>query len=41
MFKTINNNINSDNFDLWREIKYYDIVRSQIIKRKLLKIEIY
>jgi hypothetical protein len=33
--KTINNNINSDNFDLWREIKYYDIVRSQIIKRKL------
>ena len=33
--KTINNNINSDNFDLWREIKYYDTVREQIIKRKI------
>jgi len=33
--KTINNNINSDNFDLWREIKYYDTVREQIMKRKI------
>jgi hypothetical protein len=33
--KTINNNINSEHFDLWREIKYYDIVREEIIKRKI------
>jgi len=33
--KTINNNINSDNFDLWREIKYYDTIREQIMKRKI------
>jgi len=33
--KTINNNINSDNFDLWREIKYYDWVRDNIIKKKV------
>jgi hypothetical protein len=32
--KTINNNINSDNFDLWREIKYYDWVKD-IIGRKV------
>ena len=33
--KTINNNINADNFDLWREIKYYDWVRDNLIKRKV------
>ena len=33
--KTINDNINSDHFDLWREIKYYDVIREQIIKRKV------
>ncbi len=33
--KTINNHINSDNFDLWREIKYYDWVRDEIVKRKV------
>lgn len=33
--KTINNNINGDNFDLWREIKYYDWVRDNIIKKKV------
>ena len=33
--KTINNHINSDNFDLWREVKYYDFVKNEIIKKKL------
>jgi hypothetical protein len=33
--KTINNHINSDHFDLWREIKYYDWVRDEIINRKV------
>ena len=33
--KTINNNINADNFDLWREIKYYDWVRDELVKRKV------
>ncbi len=33
--KTINNNINCDNFDLWREIKYYDWVRDNIVKKKV------
>jgi hypothetical protein len=33
--KTINNLINSDNFDLWREMKYYDWVRNDIIKKKV------
>lgn len=32
--KTINNNINSEHFDLWREIKYYDVVR-ELLKRKV------
>ena len=33
--KTINDHINADNFDLWREIKYYDWIRDEIIKRKV------
>ena len=33
--KTINNLINANNFDLWREIKYYDWVKDEIIKRKI------
>ncbi len=33
--KTINNNINADNFDLWREIKYYDWVRDNLVKKKV------
>ena len=33
--KTINANINADNFDLWREIKYYDWVRDNLIKKKV------
>lgn len=33
--KTINNNINADNFDLWREIKYYDWVKDNLIKKKV------
>lgn len=33
--KTINNLINADNFDLWRELKYYDWVRNSIIKNKI------
>jgi hypothetical protein len=33
--KTINNLINSDNFDLWREMKYYDWVRNNIVKNKI------
>jgi hypothetical protein len=33
--KTINNLINADNFDLWREIKYYDWVKNNIIKNKV------
>lgn len=33
--KTINNLINADNFDLWRELKYYDWVRNTIIKHKV------
>ena len=32
--KTINN-INPDNFDLWREIKYYDWVRDNLIKKRV------
>ena len=31
--KTINNKINPDNFDLWREIKYYDTVRTILNKK--------
>ena len=33
--KTINKYINTDKFDLWREIKYYDWVRDDIIKKKV------
>jgi hypothetical protein len=33
--KTINNFINAENFDLWREIKYYDFIRDNIIKKKV------
>lgn len=33
--KTINNFIDADNFDIWREMKYYDYVRDNIIKRKV------
>lgn len=33
--KTINNLINADNFDVWREIKYYDWVRDDLLKRKV------
>ncbi len=33
--KTINGNINADNFDLWREIKYYDWVRDNLVKKKV------
>ena len=33
--KTIGKNVNADNFDLWREIKYYDCIRDDIIKRKV------
>jgi hypothetical protein len=33
--KTINNLINADNFDLWREMKYYDWVRNDIVKHKI------
>jgi hypothetical protein len=33
--KTINNNINADNFDLWREIKYYDWVKDNLVKKKV------
>jgi hypothetical protein len=33
--KTINNFIDSDNFDLWREMKYYDWIRNTIIKNKI------
>jgi hypothetical protein len=33
--KTINNLINAENFDVWRDIKYYDWVRDEIIKRKV------
>ena len=29
------NFIDADNFDLWREIKYYDWVKNEIIKRKI------
>ena len=32
---TINKDITADNFDLWREIKYYDWVRDELIKRKV------
>lgn len=31
----IGKNINCDNFDLWREIKYYEYVREDIIKKKI------
>jgi hypothetical protein len=33
--KTINNLINADNFDLWRELKYYDWVKNNIVKNKV------
>ena len=33
--KTIGKDVNADNFDLWREIKYYDCIRDDIIKRKV------
>ena len=33
--KTIEKHLNADNFDLWREIKYYDWVRDSIIKKKI------
>lgn len=33
--KTISNNITADEFDLWRDIKYYDWVRDDIIKKKV------
>ena len=32
---TINKDITAENFDLWREIKYYDWVRDELIKRKV------
>ena len=33
--KTIGEMINSENFDVWRELKYYDWVRNNVIKKKL------
>jgi hypothetical protein len=33
--KTIGKQINADNFNLWREMKYYDWVREEVIKRKV------
>jgi len=33
--KTINNLINADKFDLWREIKYYDWIKNTIVKNKI------
>lgn len=33
--KTINNMINCNNFDLWRELKYYDWVREELVKRRI------
>lgn len=33
--KTIGKNINADDFDLWRDIKYYDWVREELIKGKI------
>ena len=33
--KTINKLINADNFDVWRDLKYYDWIRDEIIKRKV------
>lgn len=33
--KTINNLINADNFDLWREMKYYDWIKNNIVKNKI------
>lgn len=32
---TINKLINAENFDLWREIKYYDWIREEVISRKV------
>lgn len=33
--RKIGNNINADNFHLWRELKYYDCVRNDIINKKI------
>jgi hypothetical protein len=33
--KTISNLIDSDKFDLWREMKYYDLVKNNIVKNKI------
>ena len=33
--RMINNNIDIDDFDVWREVKYYDWLRNNIIKRKV------
>lgn len=33
--KTISNLLDADNFDLWREIKYYDWIRNNIIRNKV------
>jgi hypothetical protein len=33
--KTINNLIDADSFDIWREIKYYDWIKTEVIKRKI------
>ena len=31
----INNNIDADDFDVWRDIKYYEYIREEIIKKKI------
>lgn len=33
--KSTSNNLDEDNFDLWREIKYYEWVKNSIIKNKV------
>ena len=33
--KELNKFINSDNFDVWREIKYYDFIKNEILNRKV------
>ena len=33
--RKLENNINADNFHLWRELKYYDWVRNDIINKKI------
>ena len=36
-YKTIGENISAEDFDIWSEIKYYDWVKSIIIKQKISK----